>query len=124
MAKKLPKSVVDHPLFPKLVPFLKIEKYARDGGTNKPRRRLEIRTSDMPMKLQRQMLEMKVACVRCGAAIHPFRPRLRGSSNRTELPRCVYLAVACPLDVNIGCSRGKAAKQAYIDIESAALALG
>jgi len=117
--RRIPASVELHPLFKRIAQFVRIEKYDRDGGHSKPRIRIEVATTMMPPNLIREMLKAEVQCVRCGQPIHPFRARTKGSSDRTELPRHVYVAVACPLDVNIGCSRGKAAKEAYIAIEEA-----
>jgi hypothetical protein len=116
---KLHTSVVDHPLFPQIAQLYRVEEYARDGGHKNPRKRLELKTTHAKPKLIRDMLDMQVACVRCGEPIHPFRARVKGSSDRTELPRHIYCAVSCPLDVDIGCSRGKAARDEYIKIVKA-----
>jgi hypothetical protein len=107
-------SVAEHPLFAQVVPYLIIEKVKPDGDV-RPRRRIELR--GMPEDLTRRAIRATVKCAHCGLPIFPFRPRTKGDGERVEIPRHVYVAVACPLDVSIGCSRGKAAKQAYIDIE-------
>ena len=59
-------------------------------------------------------LALRGACAECGQAISPFRARMgkdkRGTSGN------VYLAATCPLDVRIGCSRGRRASVAYAAI--------
>jgi hypothetical protein len=113
MAKLAP-SVVTHPLFRLLVPYFKIELYDRDGGHSHPRHRIELRDRELSDELLRRALQAEVACVRCGAPVHPFRARKKGRNG--ERPGHVYVAVACTLDCNKACSRGQEARAAYIEI--------
>lgn len=109
-------SMTHHPLFKQIAPYIKIEKYARDGGHKNPRRRIELR-SDIPVQLVKKALGLEVKCCACSNPIHPFRPRLRGQGDRPEIPRHIYVAVACDLATSVGCSRGLSAKNEYLQIE-------
>lgn len=111
-------SITVHPLFERLAPYIKIEMYARDGGHQKPRRRIELNSQLMDKDLLQAALAVTVACCACGQAISPFRPRQKGSGERAGPPRHVYVAVACDLATNLGCSRGTAARDEYIRIEN------
>ena len=119
----IPEALVDHPMFPLLADHIKIEVYDRDGGHRHPRKRLELQTSNLAFEIVRQALEAEVKCCHCGRAIHPFRARKTKADRRSprpsrlQLPRHIYIAVACDLDTNVGCSRGAAAREAYIEIE-------
>ncbi len=95
-------SIVFHPLWPKLHRYFRVEVYDKDGGHRQPRIRIEL--TKMPEKLREKALALQMPCVACGQPMHPIRARGDGA---------LYYAAACPLDVNIGCSRGKAAKLEY-----------
>lgn len=99
----------DTPYFRSLTPFIRVENYTREGGSTNPRYRLEVLGS-MPL----EVLAWEQPCVECGESMHPFRAR-RAESKR-GVSGHVYLAVACPLNQNVGCSRGTRAKDAYIAI--------
>jgi hypothetical protein len=110
-----------------LGPHLRRELYDRDGGHADPRRRFELDLpSDSP--LVAVALSCRCACAACGAAIHPFRQRKKSGKPAARPRRAVgerlYVAVACPLDVSVGCSRGDAAADAYVDLEQALVAGG
>jgi hypothetical protein len=101
-------ALAKHRLWPKLKKFLKIEIYRRDGGYYRPRFRIE--WLRMPLPLRRRALLAKMGCVACGKSINFVRERrksLRGT------PGHLYYAPCCPLLVNIGCSRGAAARDEY-----------
>lgn len=115
-------KLIEHPLFPSLVDCIKIETYARDGGHHHPRKRIEFDPGPMRYEQLLQALEIKVKCCRCNRAIHPLRSR-KGSSNRMEVSRNIYIAVACDLETDVGCSRGRAAREAYIEITAEVLRL-
>lgn len=101
------KAFVDHPLFPLLKPFVRIELYARDGGHKNPRFRINFNT--MPPELRQAASIMHVPCVACGKPINPVRVHARGS----------YFAGTCPLAVNIACSRSQAARVEYQRVREA-----
>jgi len=81
-------------------------------ASGKSRPRIEILS--MPLKVEAKALVFTMPCVACGAAIHPFRAR-SGRSQRGGATGIFY-APTCPQEVSRGCSRGKAAKQEYIDV--------
>lgn len=112
----MPRRIEDLPYFSEIAPHLKIEKYGRDG-THKPRRRMEILPTASPA-LIRKLLVQKISCCACAQDIHPFRAR-KAPTERVQIPRHLYVAVACPLDVNVGCSRGNLASDAYLSLEAA-----
>lgn len=98
------------------------ELYDRDGGHVDPRRRFEL---DLPAgsALLDLALSCRCACAACGAAIRPFRQRKKSGKpavrSRRSVGERLYVAVACPLDVSVGCSRGDAAADAYVALEEA-----
>ena len=100
--------------FRRFVPYIYAEAYTREGGTVNPRNRLEIST-EIPSALLSVALAWKAPCAACGKPIHVFRARRSPSKRGTPLSN-IYLAVACPLDQSIGCSRGGDAREAYIAI--------
>jgi hypothetical protein len=103
-------SIVDHPAWQRFGGYFRVEVYDRDGGHYHPRVRLEV---DVPPALHRAAMEVRVPCVACGAAIAPFRTR---QSTRVSK---VYYAPTCPLSVNVGCSRGSAARDEYTRVRKA-----
>ena len=112
------------PEFPQLVPHIHVQPYARDGGHSHPRYRLELRNA-APLDIRTLALGLTMPCVACGRAIHPFRERGAAPAGRgSDQAQTVYLAVACPLAVNVGCSRGGAARDEYIRIREAVDAWG
>ena len=114
MGEGAPK-VLEHPLFLALCKFVKVEIYDRDGGHAHPRFRFEWIKSTLE-DVNRAALEIECGCARCGATIHPFRRRK--PSNERGLGH-VYLAVTCPLNVNVGCARSRVAADTYTAIAAA-----
>lgn len=106
-----------HPQFPQLAPFIQVQIYDRDGGHSHPRYRIELRNSTPPA-MRQMALALEAPCAACGRPIHPFRERSAPAGRGTEA-QTVYVAAACPLDVNVGCSRGSAARDEYIRIREA-----
>lgn len=106
-------------LFNAVAPHIRIEIYARDGGHLNPRKRIELDAGNLSSELRRRVLAFTMPCVACGRTINPFRVRAatskRGGSNH------VYFAAACPLHVEVGCSRGLAARNEYIQVSNAIL---
>jgi hypothetical protein len=75
-----------------------------------PGHRIELH-SWTPAPIVRRALDFEMPCVACGRMNHPFRERGPGGH--------VYYAPTCPLTVNIGCSRGKAARDEYNRVTAA-----
>jgi hypothetical protein len=95
-------GLLAHELWPSLRPHLRVEHLGKH-------RRLEL-ASTCPADLRGLALQVVVPCAACGASINPLSRR--APSGRGEDVGHVYLSVACPLEVRIGCSRGRAAKVA------------
>lgn len=119
MTKKAQPSLISTPFFQVIGPHLRIETYDRDGGHKRPRHRIEL-ASSTPQDVVAQALALTMPCISCGATNHPFRARAAPSKRNPNMPRHVYYACACPLDVSIGCSRGNAASDEYARIVQAA----
>jgi len=100
-------TFTEHPLFPKLRPFVRIELYSRDGGHKNPRFRINF--NPMPTGLHVEAMELETHCVSCGRRINPVRDSARG----------VYFAATCPLAVNIACSRSSKARDEYKRVRDA-----
>lgn len=110
-------SILDHPDWAYLQPWIEIQIYARDGGHKHPRVRIEVQ-SCTPSAIVRKALSLTMQCVACGAPIHPFRAR--GNPKRGErVAQNVYFAAACPLNVNVACSRGAEARDEYLAVKAA-----
>jgi len=104
-------SLVDTHFFPVIRPYIKRERYLREGGGSRnPRSRIEIR-SNIPPDVQTKALDFEMPCVTCGAPNHPFRRR--GPAKRGVNIGHLYYAPTCRLRVNVGCSRAKAASAEY-----------
>jgi hypothetical protein len=99
-------SLTEHHLWPLLAPFIRVQTYDRDGGHKDPRHRIEAALPDDP-SIVAALLTMEMPCVACAAPILPIRTR-KGTRDRRA-----FVAVTCPLDVRIGCSRGRAAADEY-----------
>lgn len=109
----LPRSLRLHSLWPEIRPYVAIE---RDASSS-TRVRIEIRS--LPRDVAAMALEMRVGCVSCGRPVHPVRVRKEPGNKRDEsVGHGLYVAVACPLAVNVGCSRGRAARDEYLRIEA------
>lgn len=93
-------------------PYLKVEEYGRDKSGKGPRFRLELRGA--PPEVVEEALAYKVYCATCLSPINAFRRRKKSISS-------VYVAVACPLESCIGCSRGDAPTEEYHRIRKAVL---
>jgi hypothetical protein len=109
-------SFVDSPDFASLAPHIRIETYARDGGHERPRKRIELATK-APPNIVSAALKMKMPCVACGRSIHPFRQRVAASKRSHHAH--VYFAAACPLETSIACSRGREARDEYLRVVEA-----
>ena len=98
-------------------PWIQLQRYLREGGSDNPRIRIEV-SNDAPFALLRRLVATEMPCVACGEAMHPFRSRKPKGDKRGGTPQHLYYAAACPLKVNIGCSRGRAASDEYEHIVS------
>ena len=110
-------SVLTHPDWPTVAPYIRVEYYNRDGSARDPRFRLEVLT--MPEDVAEVALKLEIGCPSCGRTIHPIRARALSKRSRAPHKRHYYLAVACPLDVSVACSRGYAARDEYLKIRAA-----
>lgn len=102
----------DSALFQLLKPYIEIEIYDRDGGHVHPRRRIEL-SKRAPSEVVALALAFETPCAACGEPIHCWRARAGGKRGGTAH---LYFAAACPLSVNVGCSRGYAASSAYASL--------
>lgn len=101
-------SFQNHPLWPRLRQYFRIEVYDRDGSARRPRIRIELDTP--PADLLAEALRATMPCVACRNSIHPIRTRDQSGRGRTGH---FYYAPCCPLEVSVGCSRGAAAREEY-----------
>lgn len=102
-------SFLQHSLWPLLAPFIVVQYASREMVG---RFRLEL--SLLPNELRVQALAMKAACADCGRPMSPVRARKPPGNRRApENPGHLYVALACPLETRIGCSRGKRVRDAY-----------
>lgn len=102
-------SLLEHASWGDVAPYVEATAYDRDGGHEHPRWRLELR-ADAPPEVREQALDVEAECAACGRPHRPFRERQGGS---------IYLAVACPLSVSLGCARSGLAAAAYVAIRDA-----
>jgi hypothetical protein len=111
-------SLLDCSLWTALAPYIDVETYDRDGSARDPRFRLEFQR--MPALLTAAALAVTVPCAECGRPMHPIRARQGPGNKRSEhVGQHLYLAAACPLEVNVGCSRGTGARLEYRRIRRA-----
>jgi hypothetical protein len=98
-------SILDHPEWPALRPFLRAEAYDRDRNVRGyARRRIEVLTPTSS-RLRAWLQGITTPCVACGRRMRPIRER-RGWAT-------LYWASCCSLEVNPSCSRTKAAAHEY-----------
>lgn len=105
-------ALASHPLWKKLKPYLRIEKYAPDGGHRNPRIRIEWKP--MPEDLREAAIKAYMPCVACGSPIWFIRERR--PAKRGNNVGHLYYAPCCPLILNVGCSRGNAARAEYLAV--------
>ncbi len=108
-------SFINHPLWPELKPYLRVEKAAKD--TKKSRVRIEV--LPLPPELRKKALAAWSPCVACAAEMHPIRARKGPNKRKPRPPVHLYFAAACPLNEDFGCSRGAAARDEYNAIAKA-----
>lgn len=100
----------DHPILPPLAPYCRVEVKKTGHPT-----RLEIR-SGVPQWLAKESMSVEVRCCACGEPMHPLRNRTKGSGERVEEVRHMYMSVACPHEVSRGCANGKAAREEVLAV--------
>lgn len=95
--------------WPVIRPWIKTERYDREGGGSRnPRYRIEIH-SNIPDVIVTQALAFEMPCVHCRRSIHPFRRRVPVTRGLGHL----YYAACCPLSVEVACSRSRDAADEY-----------
>lgn len=104
-------SILDHPIWPVLEPYINDQVYGRDGGPDHPRHRFDVHPPTDGVLLRR-FLATTMPCVTCGTEIHPIRSRAKGRGQ-------LYYAATCPLDVTYGCARSRAARTEYARLKLA-----
>lgn len=109
-------SIVQHPDFARLRPFIRVIPTGKDGSVLHPRNRIEL-SSEAPPEVRKLALSIRIPCVCCGRIIAPFRRR-KAPNDRAPTP-AIYFAAACPLRLRVGCSRGRAASEEYARVEGA-----
>jgi hypothetical protein len=103
-------SILQHPEWPLLRQYLRVEIYGPDTGRHGARFRLEINRPADGI-LVRRLLAIRMPCVDCGRQISPVRSR--------QGMRHLYYAGSCGLDITYRCARGSAAREEYRAIREA-----
>lgn len=98
-------SITRHEIWPRLLPYLFVIPYDKDGGHEDPRIRIEFR--GLPLLLSADAQIVTMPCVHCDRPIFPLRRREGDDHDR------LYYAVACPVGQRIACSRSSAAAAEY-----------
>lgn len=89
-------SLLQHPLWPRIRPFVRLQARKQDGG-----HRLEVAT---PSEAEAVMwIALTVPCPHCRQMMHPIRDRT--PAHRTTEPRHLYLAASCPAEQKPQCCR-------------------
>lgn len=112
MTSPLVSSLLAHACWPHLRKCISVEAGSL-LATGRKHRRLELHTDRFSDSQIAKVLGVSIGCAACGKQISPFRQRRRGRAGRSERPSRLFLALTCPLDQSIGCSRGRAATDAY-----------
>ena len=103
-------SILQHPIWPALQPYVHIGVYGRDGGPTNPRHRIDIRTPH-DGSLYRRFLAVTMPCVVCGRTINPIRHRAHSGP--------LYYAATCSLDQTFACARSRAVRIEYDQVKTA-----
>jgi len=98
-------SIVFHPIWKRLEPYLLVDVYDKDGGHDDPR--IRIGFPDLPENFGRELVFLEMPCVTCRRPNHPLRRREGDGFDR------LYYAPTCPLTVRMACSRSRAAELEY-----------
>jgi hypothetical protein len=108
-----PRSLETHPWWKHFWQALEIEAGTL-LATGHKHRRIELRTALFTMEQIAKLLDLRIACAACQAAIRPFRKRAGKSAGRADRPPSrLYVGLTCQLSENTACARGAAATRAY-----------
>ena len=101
-------SIIDHPSWPVIRRYFRINFYEREPTPANPRWRIEV---DEPAdsREREQLLRLVAECPACGASYFPIRARQGPVGS-------LYFAAACPREARPGCSKGRAATDEYIKV--------
>lgn len=106
-------SILLHPEWPVLRPFVRVGRYARDTGPRGARVRLDVeRPTDG--RVMRRLQAIQMPCVTCGAPIQAVRER----SGR-RYGGLFYYCPTCPQDVSVRCSRNPKASREVTAVREA-----
>jgi hypothetical protein len=105
-------GLVQSSFWERIGPFVVVERVAGDKVGGRSRVRIEL-SSRTPPDLVREALAFTMPCVACGKDIFPFRKRNADSKRSQHTKDNIYFAAACPLRVNVGCSRSAEARTEY-----------
>lgn len=114
------RSLVESPFFDEIRPYIKVQDVRNEAVDKAPRHRIEL-ASNTPHDLVLRALAYRYPCVACGQMVPVFRRRKQPGNKRNTWGAgpAVYVAVACELQVNMGCARGSAASDEYLRIVAA-----
>ena len=104
-------TILQHPLWPELLPYMLPQQKGDDGKT-----RLEVLA--MPDALTRMAVLLEVKCPACGLPMHPIRARAEAQRGE-HLAQNLYYAAACSLRDDVACSRSAAAHDEYLRVVDA-----
>jgi hypothetical protein len=107
-----PRTLDAHPCWPLVAPAVAIESGTL-LATGHKHRRIELHTERFTADQVGRILATRIQCAACTHPIAPFRVRRGKSAGRAERPGRLFVALTCELAASIGCSRGKAATEAY-----------
>jgi len=96
-------------LFRRLLPYLRLQWWH-----DRPQR-IEVAAHVIPADLLAEALAYRGSCVACEAEIRVVRARKFGGRTSDSY----YIALTCPLEANIGCSRGWAARDGNASLVAA-----
>lgn len=69
-----------------------------------------------PPSIRKRALALRAPCVRCSSSSHPFRKRKGASEDErgNKQPAHVFFSFTCPTEVDAGCNRSGASKEASV----------
>lgn len=116
-------SLPEHPIWTHIAHRLLVESGTK-LASGKAHRRIELDCAGLTEHQLAMVLAVRTRCPSCGDTVCPFRRRFGKSAGRASRPGRLFLALCCPLDVRISCSRGKAASEALGRLAGAVAAHG
>jgi len=111
-------SLMAHAAWLHVAPLLTVET-GTTLASGRAHRRIELDSSGLSEKQFAMVLGVRVQCASCKSSICPFRRRFGMSAGRAARPGRLFCSLTCPLDVNVGCSRGAAASAATAALAAA-----